>query len=133
MQNSTFDPQNIYDYQKAKLNKDAKGVSGTATAGQTTNLDLTLTDDSLITGGNLICVGQAQGDYCHLQVVYGGTVISQYVTDWFIDPNNSVQKTPIVYYPAKLPTGFTLRLVYVSTGQNNVWIALNYDKEKVIV
>src|SRR5574343_943736 len=118
MQNSTFDPQNVYDYQKSKLNKDAKGASTTITAGQTATLDLTLTDDSLITGGNLICVGQAQGDYCHLQVTMGETVLSQYVTDWFIDPNSSSQKTPIVYYPAKLPAGLTLRLVYVSTGQN---------------
>jgi hypothetical protein len=132
MQNSTFDPVNIYDYQKTKLNKNAQGVQGVVTAGQVGNLDLTLADDHLVTGGALIVSNAALGDKCHFQVLYNGVVANQYVTDWFMDPSISTQKTPEVLYPAKIVAGLTLRVVYHSTGQNDVTVSMNYDLEKVM-
>jgi hypothetical protein len=132
MQNSDYDPQNIYDFEKSKLNKDAKGVIGTAAAGQVTNLDLTITDDMLITGGGLLAKGAAQGDTVDFQILAGQNLVAQYVTNWAINPDQTQQETPKSNYPAKLPAGLTLRLVYHSVGNNDVWIAINYDREKIM-
>lgn len=131
--NTKYDPQHSKDFQKGLLNKDAKGQSGTVIAGSTTSFDMPLQDDMLITGGVLLSKNANQGDKVHFQIVhstYG--VIAQYVTDWFINPEVVEQRTPSIEYPAKLQAGLILRLVYVSTGQNDVWVAINYDREKVL-
>lgn len=133
MQNSKFDPQNISEFVKSKLNKDGIGISGIAVAGQTTNLDITISDDYLITGGVLLVDGAVQGDNVDFQILYGQTVIAQYITNWFINYKNIRQETPSTNYPAKLTAGLTLRLVYKSTGDSDVWIAINYDREKVML
>lgn len=133
--NTGFNPKNIDDFDKANLNKDAKGVAGTITAGTNTNLDLILTDDILIAGGTVLLVkGAALGDKIDFQVVhptYG--VINQFVTDWFMNPDSTKQEIPTSNYPAKLPAGLTLRLVYHSVGVTDVWVAVNFNKEKVLI
>lgn len=133
--NTAFDPQNISLFEKSKLNKDAQGVSVTVTAGATVNLDLILADDCVIAGGTcFLAKGSAQGDTVDFQVihpVYG--MINQFVTSWFMDPDSTLQPVPTSNYPAKLFTGLTLRVVYHSTGSSDVWIAVNYNKEKVLV
>lgn len=132
--NTLFDPKNLNEFEKSKLNKDAKGVSVTIPAGTTTNLDMTLAHDYLTTGGSCIVIGAAQGDTVDFQVihpVYG--VVNQFITNWFINPTTSYQEIPTSFYPAKLPTGLILRVVYHSVGLANVWIAVNYDLEKVLI
>jgi hypothetical protein len=132
--NTTFDPSNIIDFEKSKLNKSAIGIQQNVTAGQTVNIDYVLTDDLLILRGVLLVKNSSQGDYVDFQVlhpVYG--LVAQFVTSWFIDPDSTTQETPTSNYPAKLAAGLTLRLVYHSVGQSNVWVAINYDAEKVLV
>jgi hypothetical protein len=133
MQNSQFNPESVYDFKKSKLNKDARGFSTTITAGTTGTLDYTLTDDCLISGGCLLCVTGNKGDKVNFQVLMGQTVVAQYVTDWYITPDSVQQSVPQSRYPAKLVAGLTLRICYTSTGETDVWIAINYDIEKVIV
>jgi hypothetical protein len=140
MTGSTFNPVRISDFDKTKLTFDAQGAMMTVSAGQTTNVDLTLTDDCLITGAWLVSDSNtAFGDYACLQVVDttgitgypAGTVLSQFVTNWYVIPNMDEQFD--VPYPAKIIAGLTLRLVYISTGTNNAFIAVNYKLHKVLV
>lgn len=131
--NTTYDPQHIREFQKGYLNKSAKGFSFTATAGQSTSHDYTLTDDMLITGGSLLVSGGVWGDTVDFQVVHPiAGVLAEYVSDWYINPASVLQKTPSVDYPAKLPAGLILRVIYNSVGETNVNVAINYDMELVL-
>lgn len=129
-----FDPPNSNYFDKTKMNKDAKGVSTTVIAGTTVNLDYTLTDDVLIAGGtNFLAKGAAQGDTVDFQVVhpiYG--VLNQFITNWYVNPDKTDQAVPPSNYPAKSFAGLILRVVYHSTGTTDVWVAVNYNLEKVL-
>lgn len=131
--NTTFDPANINEYEKSKLVKNAKGIAGAAAPGVSTNFDLTVVDDDLVATGSLIVIGAAQGDTVDFQIVHplAGVQI-QPITDWYIDPSMSFQKVPSSWYPAKVPAGLILRVIYHSVGVNPVWVAINFDKEKVL-
>lgn len=135
MNNSLYNPQNIADFEKVKLNKDAKGVSTTVPAGTTVNLDLTLADDCLMAGGTgFLAKGAAPGDTVDFQVVHPvNGVIAQFITDWYVNPDSTEQFVPPSNYPAKIFAGLILRVVYHSTGASDVWIAVNYNKEKILV
>lgn len=136
--NTTFNPRNVQDFEKQKLFKDGRGVSGTMTAGATSYLDYTLTDDILLTGGDCLARGVAEGDKVDFQVLapdgLGGWVLAaQFITDWFLNPDSTLQPIPKSSYPAKLSAGMKLRVAYHSVGASDVWIAVNYDMEKVLV
>ena len=133
--NTTFDPQNLSAFEKTKLFKDAKGVAITATAGEDTTLDLTLDDDTLLSGGTVfLAKGAAPGDTVDFKVVHPTAgVIAQFITDWFVNPDSTLQQVPESNYPAKVFAGLTLRVVYHSVGSTDVWIAVNYNKEKILV
>lgn len=131
--NTTYNPEHINNFEKTKLNKNGQGASGTAVAGSTTNIDYTLTDDVLITGAFLLAKGAAQGDKVDFQVLSGAAVVSQFITNWYLNPDSTLQSTPVSRYPAKLSTGLKIRIVYTSVGGSNVWVAVNYDMEKVLV
>lgn len=133
--NTSFNPSNLNEFEKSKLNKDAKGVSATVIAGTTQSIDLLLTDDILMAGGTvLLAKGAAIGDSVHFQVIhptYG--VVNQFITDWYLNPDSTEQAVPPANYPAKLLAGLTLRLVYHSVGETDVWVAVNYNCEKVLI
>jgi hypothetical protein len=132
--NTTYDPNNTSYFDKTKLNKDAKGIAETVTAGQTKNIDFALTDDSLLAGGTVLLVkGAAQGDKIDFQVVHPvAGVLLTFVKDWYVNPDSTKQDVPTAPYPAKLFAGLILRLVYYSVGETDVWVAINYNKEKVL-
>lgn len=129
-----YNPENIASFEKSKLMKDAKGVTGTINHGQTENLDYALADDCLLIMGRLLVNGANKGDSVSLQVLApNNAIVAQFVTDWAIDWTVTLQQGPVSNYPAKIPAGFKIRLVYKSTGDFDVWVALNIDKEKVLI
>lgn len=131
---TTYDPTNTSFFDKTKLNKDAKGVQATVTAGTSQNIDLTLTDDCLLAGGTVfLAKGAVAGDKVDFQVVHPvAGVLIQFITDWFVNPDSTAQVVPTVSYPAKAFAGLILRVIYHSTGGANVWVAINYNREKVL-
>lgn len=131
--NTTYNPQNVSEFEKSKLIKNAQGVSGTATAGTTTNFDLTLSDDCLMVGGFLLASGASAGDTVTFQVLMGSTVLAEFVSNWYMNPDSTKQDTPNANFPAKVNAGLTLRVIYNSIGSTDVWIAINYDLQKVLV
>jgi hypothetical protein len=138
--NTTYDPTNVGDFERTKLNYAAVGISGTASAGTTTNIDHALTDDSLLTGAQVLTDNAAFGDSITFQVVDvngvvfpAGTVLGQFVTNWKLRSDSQEQISLQVPYPAKVYAGLYLRLIYTSTGASNVAVAINYSLHKVLV
>lgn len=136
---TTYNPPNINAFVKTALVFDAQGVSSTVTAGATTNVDYTLTDDCLITGIELIINNGNYGDTADLQIVdltgaFGagvGAVLNQFATNWNLPPITDTQFD--MAYPAKILASMTLRMKYTSTGTSNVFVAINYKLHKVLI
>jgi hypothetical protein len=140
MNNSKYAPTSNREYGSKDLNTNLKGVLFTATAGQTTTNDLQITDDHLIDGAIIITNGAALGDKLSCQVIdkdnimgYGAnTVLGQYATDWYIDPESTRQLNYESIYPAKLFAGLYLRIVYTSVGGSDVNVIANYRLHKIL-
>jgi hypothetical protein len=135
-----FAPSNSLEYGSKSLNADMRGVLFTATAGTSTSNDLLVSNDSLIDGAILIVIGASLGDTLTAQVVdvdnmlgYGaGTVLGQYLTSWYMNPNESFQLEFTSPYPAKLFGGLYLRMTYTSVGSSDVSVIINYKLHKVL-
>ncbi len=129
-----FNPQNISQFEKSKLNKNAKGVAMTVNMYTTTNIDLAVTDDSLIATGSLLVKNGTKGDYVEFFVMSGETPLIQFISTWYINPDATDQSVPRSTYPAKIIAGLTLRAIYHSTSAALApWVAINYDIDKVLV
>lgn len=126
--NTIYNPQTVGEFEKSKLNFNGQKVSGICSAGETANLDLTLTDDCLMTGASVTLINRLPSDNIKLQIVHPTAgVLFQYI-DWYAKDFDKE-----IPYPAKIPAGLILRLVYVSTGAQGVEIYLNYSLHKVLV
>jgi hypothetical protein len=140
MQGSKYSPSNILEYGSKDLNTNLKGVTFTALAGQVTSHDLKIDDDHLIDGASIITQLSALGDKITCQVIdkdnifgYGAnTILGQYVTDWYMDPNSTKQLNYESQYPAKVYAGLYLRIIYTSVGLVNVNVITNYRLHKVL-
>ncbi len=128
MINSTYDPCNVKDFEKTKLSFNGQKVHATCPAGQSINLDLVMTDDHLLTGAAVSLTNNIESDCIKFQVVhptYG--VVNQFI-DWY-----AREFDKDLSYPAKLPAGLTLRVVYTSTGALPVEVYINHILHKVMI
>jgi hypothetical protein len=131
--NTSYDPTNVNFFDKTKLNKDANSVVATIAAGTSYNIDHLISDDALIMDSTLLVHGAAKGDYWKMQVihpVYG--VVFEPIHKWMVDFTSTNQRLPKANFPAKIFAGLTMRVVYTSVGTEDVWVALNIDKDKVL-
>lgn len=109
------------------------GNEGTATAGQTTNIDFLISQERYVNGVRVMLVNHVDGDKMNFEVVdvdnilgYGaGLVLDQFGKDWYIDSNICTQPDVIIPYPAKVIAGLYIRLAYVSVGVTNVTVRSN--------
>lgn len=135
MQGSTYDPQNVGDFEKGKLNFAGKSCLGTSNAGETTNVDILLADDMLMTGGILIVKGGKMLDQISLQIVhptYG--VVNEFVTNYHVIEDSNRQFELLLQYPAKLATGLTIRCKFTSSADVGTrTIAINYLLHKILL
>ena len=110
-----------------------KGISGTATAGTTTDIDYKLTEERYINGCQLILNSHALGDTVTFQVVdkdnvlgYGaGVVLQEFGTTWQVSEDERNQGVFKVEYPAKILANLYVRIKYTSQGLTNVNVACN--------
>lgn len=134
--NTTFDPRHTIEFDKTKLNKAAQGKKVSINKGTTTNIDLTLTDDMVLAGGSVLLVKDVTwGDKVTFQVLSGSTVIIEFITNWYLNPDKMEQTIPTSNYPAKVVTGLTLRIVYTSVAgvlDPAPELVINYNLEKVL-
>lgn len=137
---SKYAPISADQYGSKDINTSLKGHRFTAAAGAQTLDDYLLADDHLVDGAVLIAIDPALGDTLSCQVVdkdnmfgFGaGFVLGQYVTDWYMNPRESVQLNFKSSYPAKVFGGLYLRLIYTSVGEAPVEVIVNYHLHKVL-
>jgi len=141
--NTTYRPFRASEFEYTKLNFNAQGVSASPTLGGTTNIDYLIADDHLVTGAWMIINNGFLGDYVNLHVLdtsggtYSGTpyaVLSQFITNWYVPKVSDSQFDMI--YPAKIFTGMSLRVVYVSAASGSdpqTFAAINWKLHKVLV
>jgi hypothetical protein len=140
MQNSQFNPAHMSDFSRCALNLNAQGIIGVAIAGISTNFDYKFIDDHLLTGIEYIVSGSNWGDSMTLQIVDkdgifapAGTILNQFATNWYLSSIAIIKDEIRSCYPAKIPTGLYLRLIYNSTGTTNVNFAINLEIHKVMM
>ena len=115
--------------------------SGTATAGVTTDIDILISEVRWINGGCLILKSHAFGDSITFQIVdkdnifgYGaGTVLDEFIKDFYMNDQSQAQDQIMLDYPARLPANIYMRLKYTSTGATNVDVKCNLFLHKKTV
>lgn len=140
MLGSKYAPTAADQYGSKDLNTSLQGVRFTAAPGVETVNDHLIADDHLVDGATLIALSAALGDTITCQVVdkdnnfgYGaGFVLGQYVTNWYMNPAESIQLNFKSSYPAKIYGGLYLRLKYLSVGNTAVEVIVNYTLHKVL-
>lgn len=138
--NTAVNLPNINAFSNNVVALDAQGAIATITAGSTGNVDLMLADDVLITGIQLIIHGGIIGDSVNLQVVdinnvlgFGAnTVLKQFATNWYVTGVDGESALVEAAYSSKIFAGLCLRVIYTSTGSNDVTVACNYILHKVL-
>lgn len=148
MQNSTYNPVKVSDFEKTKMQFNAQGINASISTATVTNIDLDLTDDHMITGAWFIVNGANLGDSVDFQViditgniihamsgglipVTPGYILNQFISNWFMNVSTDTQFDMI--YPAKILAGMALRVVYTSVGSSSVFVAINYKLHEILV
>ncbi len=133
MQNSTYDPRCVDDFEKSKIVTAFIGLQGTCPFGQTTNIDYSLTDDVLFTGGEFLAKNSLFGDKFSLQIVHPiNGVIYTFVNDFGVTDDSQTKMVKQSVIPAKLPAGLIIRLAYTSTGETDVKLIINLYLFKIL-
>lgn len=137
--NTTYNPPNVNSFVKSALNFNAQGILATVIAGSVQNIDYQVSGDQLITGAYVLVQNGSFGDHVSFQVVdtqglYAppGTMLNQFVSNWYIQSDSELQADFEINYPAKILSGLTLRLIYTSVGSNNPSVAINYLLHEVL-
>lgn len=134
------DIRKVADADADKCHFKGFGISGTATAGTTTNIDYKLTEERLVYGGQAILKNHTFGDTLKFQVVdvdnilgYGaGAVLGEYMNSWYLAEDTQVQPTVMVDFPTKIMANLYFRIAYNSVGATNVSVCVNIFCFKVI-
>jgi len=141
-----FSPGSKNEYGAKSLNSNFKGRMFTAAAGTDTTNDFEITDDCLVDGAVVFAKGAALGDKITFQIVDvngvmpdglggtlpPGTIMGQYVTGWYLNPDSTFQGEFDSSYPAKIPAGLFLRTIYTSVGATDVTFIINYKLHKIL-
>ena len=145
MINSTFNPTTTAEFDKTKIATNDQSASGLCLAGQSVNIDLTMTDDHLLTGLKVLAKGSNFGDTLTLQIVDvvgtlpngmsfpPNTILNQFGTSLPVGDDEEEKFNEESEYPAKILAGMTIRCIYSSTGTSNVQVASLYKLHKVLV
>lgn len=110
-----------------------QGFSGTALAGQVTQIQHKLTEERFFNGLGIILQNHVYGDHGNLKIVdvdnvlgYGAnTVLDEFANSWFFNPSSACQGANLMPYPAKILAGLYLVVEYHSTGAQDVNIEVN--------
>lgn len=111
-----------------------KSAAGDAVASETKNIDLTVPFDLVLTGAVLIVNGAKIDDKACLQIVHPQAgVLDEFVSDWYMSESSDQQLALELTYPANLPAGLIIRLVYKASATDGTRKArANYFLHKVM-
>lgn len=130
----------IADADADKCNFKGFGISGTAIAGQSTNIDYKLTEERLVYAGQAILKNHVFGDSIKFQVVDvdnilglgAGLVLGEYMAGWLVADDTQAQPIVHVDFPTRISADLYFRIVYTSMGANAVSVGVNIFCLKVI-
>lgn len=119
------------DADKAKYR--IQGISGTATAGATTDIDWKFPEERWMHGASFLCKDHVFGDKATVQVVdkdnvlgFGaGVVVDTFAEDFYVAEDQQNQGQITCNYIALVPANLYLRVKYTSVGGANVGVKLN--------
>lgn len=101
----------------------------TCAASTATSLDLTMTEERFVDGGTIIVKDANPGDYCTFQIVHPTAgVVEQFVNKWHVVPGTTQMDVKV--YPAKVPAGLIIRVVYNNVGSNPAECGVNLRLHK---
>ena len=123
---TTYDVMNMQTIDKKMVNFIGQKVSADVPVG-ISNIDYTTTDDVLFTGAVLSSPSACPDDELKFQVLLGSTVLNTFI-DWFVLKGLSKE----LDYPAKIPAGLILRVVYKNTCSSAINVKINYSLHKVL-
>jgi hypothetical protein len=131
--NTTFAPRTQEEFNSGALNYAGTGATATIVANATTNIDIVLSDDMIITGLELVVTAPQAGDYMTLHIIHPiAGEVNQFGYSWYMG-TESFRANYQVRYPAKIYAGMTLRAKYVSvTAIAPTFVAVNYFLHKVL-
>ncbi len=113
--NTTYSPKTLHEFTKDHLEFSGQSIYLTCGSSDTQEADLALTDDYLITGGNLIVENGIIDDEVYLQVYHPTLgVVKEFVSGYRIASGTTRQLTLDLAYPAKITAGLSIRCKYVS-------------------
>ena len=126
--NTTYDVAKISDIDKNKVKYYGKKVRATVPFNTTVNIDYALTDDVFITGAKLIITNGTADDFVKFQVVHPTAGVLNEFIDWYASDMD--KELP---YPAKLPAGLILRIVYTSASLAvSPVVRANYSLHRIV-
>lgn len=133
MTSSTYTASRWSEVQSTAVQPLSKGISQAATAGTTTNIDLSISDDVFFRGIEVLLNNSNFGDTITVEVLdNNSTIVGVPVYNWNVQSNQNVILKYESLVPLKLPGTYTLRVIYSSTGLLNVTVAINYILLKVL-
>jgi hypothetical protein len=106
---------------------------GTVAAGTTASLDIKIPATRFLQGIQLLIANGAIGDNASLEVVdvdgimgYGTNLtLDRFGDNWFVDPQNILQRELISNYTAQIIGGLYIRIIYESIGTQDVSVYAN--------
>lgn len=122
------DLRRIDNFDSDSAESRGKGIMCTVPAGQTTNVDMTLSQYRLFSGLAFHVHNAEFGDTVHLEVCQpNGVPIQRFFDSWVVDPAISSQGVFQYPYTARLVAGLILRVVYNATAVgSDRGIGVNY-------
>jgi hypothetical protein len=91
-------------------------------ANDDTEIDYTVPADRLIDGAEYLLSGGQLGDYVDFEVRHPSLgLLDPFCTRWYVKDGHAIYKL----YPAYIPAGLVIRVVYHNTGANPAKFALN--------
>lgn len=138
---TVFNPNKLSEFTSTNLNFRGTGILFTAAANSTTTSDYQMPEDRMITGAQMICESSTFGDYVVCQVVDkdglyypAGTVLSQFLSNWYVCTDSQRSEVTQIPYPAKILQGLYVRIMYTSTALLTTHrVAINYYYHKVMI
>ncbi len=130
--NTTYQPD-MYPLDSTRVEGYGQGVGAICSANGTTNMDLTLTDDVIVTGLEILTGSVTPGDYAQLQVLVAGVPVRAPIPGpWYLQADGKSDHR--MEMPLKAVAGMVLRVkVTTTTPLITPFVAVNFKLWKVLV
>jgi len=106
------------------------GYKGLVNFGVVSNIDMSFPDEIWINGIEIYTDKSFFGDNVDLNIVHPSTgqILDDFGSSWNLDKEGKIRV--ILNYPAKIPAGLIIRIVYESLGAENVNVLVNLYRHK---